>query len=212
MIVSTYTKTGHKATTAVKLNKAVFGVSPKNHELLKQAYVAYLANGRTNLAVTKKRGQVSGGGRKPWRQKGTGRARAGSSRSPLWRGGGITFGPTGQENFSKSLSVATKRQAVRQALSLAAGENRISVIEAFECQDGKTSKAVQLLSKIGASGNVLLVVGSKNDLPERATRNLVDVKAVPANCLNVFDVLNADSIIISQAGLEIIHDWLGVKK
>src|SRR4051812_6031887 len=104
MAVATYTKAGTKATTPAKLDKAVFGLDVNNHELIKAAYTAYLANGRENLAVTKTRGLVRGGGKKPWKQKGTGRARFGSSRVPIWRGGGITFGPTGQENYSKSLN------------------------------------------------------------------------------------------------------------
>src|SRR5580698_5725607 len=127
MAVATYTKTGTKATTPAKLDKAVFGVDAKNHELLKAAYVAYLANGRGNLAVTKTRGLVSGGGRKPWRQKGTGRARFGSSRNPIWRGGGIAFGPTGEENYSKQLNLKAKRLALRQALSLANTSGNIVV-------------------------------------------------------------------------------------
>src|SRR5690606_28898865 len=106
--------------TSVTLDKSVFGLEVENHELVKQVYVAYLANGRENLAVTKTRGLVSGGGRKPWRQKGTGRARFGSSRVPIWRGGGITFGPTGEENYSQKVHVKAKRLATRQALSMAA--------------------------------------------------------------------------------------------
>src|ERR1700761_3330085 len=129
MAVATYTKTGTKATTPAKLDKAVFGVEAKNHDLLKQAYTSYLANGRENLAVTKTRGLVRGGGKKPWKQKGTGRARFGSSRGPIWRGGGITFGPTGQENYSKQMNTKAKRQAIRQALSDAATTNKIVVIE-----------------------------------------------------------------------------------
>src|SRR5579875_3711183 len=170
MAVATYTKAGSAASTAAKLDKAVFGVEIKNHELLKQAYVAYLANGRDNLAVTKTRGLVRGGGRKPWRQKGTGRARFGSSRNPIWRGGGITFGPTGQENYSKGLNVKAKRQALRQALSLQA--DKVKVIETFECKDAKVASAAKLLSKIEANGNVLLVVSDKTDLVNRATRNI----------------------------------------
>ena len=99
MSVPTFTKSGAKATTPAKLDKGVFAVMPENHELLKLAYSAYLANGRDNLAVTKTRGLVSGGGKKPWKQKGTGRARFGSSRNPIWRGGGIAFGQTGEENY-----------------------------------------------------------------------------------------------------------------
>src|SRR6476646_11135064 len=101
MAVATYTKSGTKAATPAKLDKAVFGLEVKNHQLLKDAYLTYLANGRDNNAIAKKRGEVSGGGRKPWRQKGTGNARFGSSRNPIWTGGGVAFGPTGNENYVK---------------------------------------------------------------------------------------------------------------
>ena len=122
MSVATFTKAGAKATTAAKLDTNIFGITVENHDLIKQAYVAYLANGRENLAVTKTRGLVRGGGKKPWKQKGTGRARFGSSRVPIWRGGGITFGPTGLENYSHKIHVKAKRQAIRQALSMALTE------------------------------------------------------------------------------------------
>src|SRR6476661_8284352 len=144
MSVPTFTKSGAKATTPAKLDKAVFAVMPENHELLKLAYSAYLANGRENLAVTKTRGLVSGGGKKPWKQKGTGRARFGSSRVPLWRGGGITFGPTGNENYSHKLNLKAKRQALRQALSLASTSGKISVIETFESKEGKVKPTIAL--------------------------------------------------------------------
>src|SRR5487761_1835511 len=114
MAVPTYTKSGTKATTAAKLDVTVFSVMPENHELLKLAYVAYLANGRDNLAVAKTRGLVRGGGRKPWKQKGTGRARFGSSRNPIWRGAGVVFGPTGEGNYTKQLNTKAKRLAIRQ--------------------------------------------------------------------------------------------------
>src|SRR5580658_8625959 len=109
-----YTALGTKATTAIKLDPLVFSVEAKNHELLKAAYLTHLASSRDNLAVTKTRGLVSGGGRKPWKQKGTGRARFGSTRNPIWRGGGVAFGPTGEENYTKSLNAKAKRVAVRQ--------------------------------------------------------------------------------------------------
>ena len=147
MAIPTYTKTGSKATTPAKLDKAVFGVMPENHELLKLAYTAYLANGRENLATTKTRGLVSGGGKKPWKQKGTGRARTGSSRNPIWRGGGITFGPTGQENYTKQLNVKAKRLAIRQALSVAAGDSKITVIENVTLKEAKTAELVKLLDQ-----------------------------------------------------------------
>lgn len=210
--VPTFTKSGTKAATAAKLDKAVFAVMPENHELLKLAYSAYLSNGRENLAQTKTRGLVSGGGKKPWKQKGTGRARFGSSRNPIWRGGGIAFGPTGIENYTVKVNVAAKRQALRQALSLAASEGRIMIIETFECKDGKVAPIVKLLSKIDAKGNTLVVVSLKDQLTERATRNLPKVKITQANYVNVYDVMNADSIVISEKSLDILKEWLGGTK
>jgi large subunit ribosomal protein L4 len=206
--VLTYTKSGAKATTAAKLDKAVFAIMPENHELLKLAYSAYLANGRGNLAQTKTRGLVSGGGKKPWKQKGTGRARFGSSRNPIWRGGGIAFGPTGEENYSVKVNLVAKRKALRQALSMAASEGRIKVIETIECKDGKAGPIAKLLTKLEAKGNTLLVCSLKDDLAVRATRNLRSVKIVQANYLNVFDIMNADTIVISEKSLVIITDWL----
>lgn len=212
MAVATFTKAGAKATTPAKLDKAVFGVEVSNHELLKEAYLAYLANGRTAGAKTKTRGMVRGGGKKPWKQKGTGRARFGSIRVPIWRGGGITFGPTGNQNYTKQLSTKAKRQAIRQALSMAAKEDRIKVIETFECKDGKVQPTVKLLSKMEANRNVLLVVSQKDELVERATNNIPYVKAVQANYLNVFDVVNANHIIVSKKALEMVTEWLGGAK
>lgn len=210
MAVPTYTKSGTKATTAVKLDKSVFGVEVANHELLKQAYVAYLANGRINLAVTLKRGEVRGGGRKPWKQKGTGRARFGSSRVPIWRGGGITFGPTGLENYSHKLPTSTKRVAIRQALSVSAEANKIVILEDVVFT-GKTTDAVKLFAKIGAARNTLLVVDSKTPELERSVSNLTNVKLVTAQYLNVFDVLNADHLVMTSKALAIVHEWLGDK-
>jgi large subunit ribosomal protein L4 len=122
---------------AVTLPKEIFAVEVPNHELLKLAYDAYLANSRLATATTKQRGEVSGGGKKPWAQKGTGRARFGSSRNPIWRGGGIVFGPRGNENYTKRVSVKSKRVALRQALSLSNKEKKIVVLD-FKTT-GKTS-------------------------------------------------------------------------
>jgi len=208
----TFTNSGTKATAATTLDKAIFAVMPENHELLKLAYTAYLANGRDNLAQTKTRGLVRGGGKKPWKQKGTGRARFGSSRNPIWRGGGIAFGPTGEENYSVKVNVQAKRQATRQALSVAAHEGHIKIIEGFDNADGKVSKTVKFLSKIEAIGNVLIVLEQKDDLTDRAVRNLPKIKVVQAAYLNVYDIMNADSIVISEKSLPIINEWLGDKK
>jgi len=212
MSVVTLTKTGNKATVAAKLSKDVFSVKPKNHELLKQAYVAYLANGRSSDAVTKTRGLVRGGGRKPWRQKGTGRARFGSTRNPIWTGGGIVFGPTGNENYSHKMPTKMKHQALRQALSLAADEGRLVVVESFAAMDGKTKDMAAFLKKVDAKDSVLCVVEAKDLAKERATQNIQNLKVVSAKYLTVYDLMNADSILMSQKALEIVHDWLGGKK
>jgi len=208
MSVATYTKSGNKATTAAKLDKAVFGVVPDNHQLLQQAYVAYMANGRGNNAQVKTRGEIRGGGKKPWKQKGTGRARFGSSRNPIWRGGGIVFGPTGNENYSKKLNVSTKRLAIRQALSVAADTNRIIVLEDLNLKDGKTADAVKLLNKVGVTTSALVVVETKTPETDRSMRNLGNVKLVQAKYLNVFDVMNSDNVVITTGALGVISEWL----
>ncbi len=210
MATATYTKSGTKSTTPAKLDAKVFGVEVKDHNLIKQAYTTYLANGRENFAKTLKRGEVSGGGKKPWRQKGTGRARFGSSRNPIWRGGGIAFGPTGNENYSKKLNTQSKKLAIKQALSLTSG--KVIVIESFDIKSAKTKDALSLLEKIGAKGNILLVISSKSPEVVRATNNLENVKTVSANYLNVYDLMNADCIVISQDSLAVISQWLGESK
>lgn len=208
--IATYTKAGTKATTPAKLDKAVFGIEVKNHQLLKDAYDAYLANGRENLAVTKQRGEVRGGGKKPWAQKGTGRARFGSSRNPIWRGGGIAFGPSGEENYTKSLNKKAKRLAIRQALSLAVNDGKVIIIE--DVKAAKTSDLAKLLIKIGASGNkVLLAVDNKSIDVDRASRNIARVKLVAANYLNVFDIINCDQLVISKPALAKVDSWLGAE-
>jgi large subunit ribosomal protein L4 len=211
MTAATYTATGAKATTNTKLNKEVFEVEAKNHQLLQDAYHAYLANGRLNLAVTKTRGLVRGGGKKPWKQKGTGRARFGSSRNPIWRGGGIAFGPTGNENYKVNLNVKAKRLATRQALSLSAASNKLIVIEDFKPKDSKTAAADNLLSKITAKGRILLVVQSMTDEIKQSTNNLNGVKLIRFSQINVFDVLNADNLVITKEALESVDKWLGDK-
>jgi large subunit ribosomal protein L4 len=208
MATATYTASGAKATVTAKLDKAVFAVEIKNHELVRSAYEAYLSNGRRNLAKTKTRGQVRGSTIKPWRQKGTGRARFGSRYNPIWRGGGIVFGPTGQENFTKHLNTKAKRLAVRQALSLTAADDNICVIENLTSKDGKTSELAKLLVKIEAKRNVLLVVDQKTPELMRSARNLNKVQVVSAKYLNVYDVLNADRIVFTQAALKSTTDWL----
>lgn len=190
-----------------KLNKDIFGLSVDNHELVKLAYDAYLANSRSSHAKTLKRGEVRGGGKKPWKQKGTGRARFGSTRNPIWRHGGVAFGRTGEENFTKKISKSAKLQAVRQALSMANADKLVSTIADFAPKDGKTKNAIKDLN-IEAGKNYLVVVPEKTTEILRATNNIANLKVVRPTYLNVFDILNADQIIIIEKAMPEIENWL----
>lgn len=194
----------------VTLPKDVFAVDVPNHELLKLAYDSYLANNRTSAARTKQRGEVSGGGKKPWKQKGTGRARFGSSRNPIWRGGGVVFGPRGNENYTKTLPKNAKRVALRQALTIANQEKKISTLELKTT--GKTSEVAKFLVDNKLERKVLLVVDKKTEELIRATANIQNVKLVSAMYLSVYDIINADNIVIAPAAVAPIADWLGKKE
>lgn len=192
---------------AATLNKDIFEVNVDNHELLKTAYDAYLANSRSAHAKTLKRGEVRGGGKKPWKQKGTGRARFGSTRNPIWRHGGVAGGRTGEENFTKKLSKNAKKVAVRQALSLKNGEKAV-LIESINTT-GKTREIAQKLNDLKLNDKmVLMVVDEKAPEVLRATNNLPNVKLVRATYLNVFDILNADAVIFSETALKSTENWL----
>ena len=192
------------------LDKDIFGLSVENHELVKLAYDAYLANSRSSHAKTLKRGEVRGGGKKPWKQKGTGRARFGSTRNPIWRHGGVAFGRTGEENFTKKLSKQAKRQAVKQALSMKNADKAVTTIEDVKVKfDGKTKSAAKLLKDLKlADKNTLMVVAEKTPEVLRSTNNISNLKLVRAQYLNVFDIMNADAIVFSEAGLEAASEWL----
>jgi large subunit ribosomal protein L4 len=201
-----YSKTGAKQEKKLTLPAAVFSVE-SDHKLVGQAYRTYLANGRSAGAVVLNRGDVRGGGKKPWRQKGTGKARVGSSRVPNWRGGGSVFGPTGLENYKLSLPTKMKRLAIRQALSLQAGDNKVSIVEDFKTE-GRVKPTLDFLIKLKVSGRTVLVVPEKTDLIDRATRNIAGLEVVSATYLNVFTIMNADQIIITQPALKLVEDWL----
>lgn len=202
-----YSKTGTKKETVAKLNSNVFAVEA-NNDLLKQAYETYLSNGRVLSAKTKSRGEVRGGGRKPWKQKGTGRARAGSIRLPHWKGGGVAFGPTGEQNYTKDMPVKAKRTAIRQALSVQAKDKKIVILEAFNGGEGKVKPVAQLFDKIKLDGSILLVVTEKTPVIDQSTRNLPGVKVVSAKYLNVFSILNADWVVMTADAEKIVTEWL----
>ena len=194
----------------VKLPKSVFAVEVKNHELLKVAYDSYLANSRLASATTKQRGEVSGGGKKPWKQKGTGRARFGSTRNPIWRGGGVVFGPRGNENYTKKLSKTAKRVALRQALTLANEAKKIVLKDVKTT--GKTAEVVAFLSENKFDRKVLIVVAQKTPELMRASNNIQNVLVVSANYLSVYHILNADTIVLSPSALPVITEWLEEEK
>lgn len=197
-------------TTKMTLPKEVFAVDVPNHELLKLAYNAYLAEARGNYARTLTRGEVRGGGKKPWKQKGTGRARFGSSRNPIWRKGGITFGPTGEENYTKKMPVRAKRVALRQALTLAAQSKKVEVVDSIKTT-GKTAEIAKFLlsHKLAAGSNAVIVVDTKTPELTRATRNIAGLQLVQATYLNVFTILNADKLIMTTAAVKAVDGWLG---
>lgn len=193
-------------TTKTTLPSEVFAVEVPNHELLKRAYNSYLANSRLAAPGTKTRGLVSGGGKKPWKQKGTGRARFGSSRNPIWRGGGIVFGPTGNENHRLKLSKTSKHVALRQALTLATKANKVIVKDIKTT--GKTKEIADFLTSNKLTGKVLIVVDDKTPELIRATNNIENVLLVRSTYLSVFRILNADAIVIAPAAVKTIKEWL----
>ncbi len=199
-------ETKKTAVERTALPKEVFAVEVTNHELLKLAYDSYLANNRTASATTLQRGEVRGGGKKPWKQKGTGRARFGSSRNPIWRGGGIVFGPRGNENYSKKLTTTSKRVAVKQALSLASDAKKIFIKDIKTT--GKTAEVVKFLADNKLDRKTLVVVDEKTPELIRATNNIQNVLLVRSTYLSVYHILNADHIVISPASIPTIKSWL----
>lgn len=195
-----------KAAAKTALPKEVFAVEVANHELLKLAYDSFLANNRLASATTKQRGEVRGGGKKPWKQKGTGRARFGSSRNPIWRGGGVVFGPRGNENYTKRISTTSKRVALRQALTLAEQAGKIMVSDVKTT--GKTKDVVKFLEDNKLDRKVLIVVDEKTPELIRATANIQNVLLTRSTYLSVYYILNADHIVMSPKSIETIKNWL----
>ncbi len=196
---------GEKVGT-VRLDGTIFGIEPHS-DAMHRAVTLYLANTRQVIAKTKDRSEVRGGGKKPWRQKGTGRARHGSRRSPIWVGGGVTFGPTGQENFKLAMNRKEYALALRSALSVKVKEKAFIVIDDELDIEPKTKAAVTLLNAVGAEGKVL-IVSDDNLTLARAVRNLKHVQKVGQTNVNVYDLINADKIVIEKATLVALEGGL----
>lgn len=201
-----YDKNGKKSSTEQKLSDEIFGLENTNEHLLYLSRVRQQANARRGTAHTLTRSEVRGGGAKPWRQKGTGRARAGSSNSPLWAGGGVIFGPRNNVNWKKSMNKKESKLSLRLALSLVQQDSRLSVIEAFDLPEIKTRNLVSLLKATNINARkILLVIASQESEIKRAASNIQDLKLIDTSSLNVFDLLNADHVVISQQALEAIE-------
>ncbi len=201
MNLDSYTSTGTKQATPYKVSKSFIKES-ENQDLLKMVYHANLNNHRDNIAITKTRGLISGGGRKPWRQKGTGRARFGSSRNPIWRGGGIVFGPTGQENYKTRVNKKTLSQAKWQALSLQMKQNKIIVIDKFDLKDNKTKNLTKLIEKLKVNGKVMLVDQVLSENLIKASANIPNLSLSGDKTLSVNKLLDNDYVIITKNALD----------
>lgn len=189
----------------IELSDAVFAV-PVNEAVMHQAVVAYLANRRVATAKVKIRSEVRGGGRKPWRQKGTGRARHGSIRSPIWRGGGVVFGPTGRQNFKQSLPKKMKRLALKSALSSKVNSGSLLVLDALQMDVPKTKEMIKLLEKLQTGRKVLLVLESPQVNVIKSARNIPGVKTTQAEQLSVYDILNTDHLIMTRDAVSRVEE------
>ncbi len=187
---------------SMELSEAVFGAEVKPH-LLHEVVVWQLAKRRAGTACTKGRSELRGGGKKPWRQKGTGRARVGSRRSPLWRGGGTVFGPKPRD-YGYTLPKKVKKAALRSALSSKLGEEKLTLLEGFELEAIKTKDFVGVLGNL-ATDNCLVVTSGADEVLEKSSRNVPRVKVLRAEGLNVYDILKYDRLVLLKdavAGIE----------
>jgi len=190
------------------LRDDIFDIEP-NLAVMHQAVVRQLANARLGTHKAKTRSEVRGGGRKPWRQKGTGRARQGSIRSPQWRGGGIVFGPV-PHSYRKKMNRKMRRLALRSALSVKARDHQMLVLDDLDMALPKTKDMVALLGRLGLDSTVLILLSEANPNAELAARNLVYVKTLRAGCLNVRDLLRYDYVVMPRGAVDTIHGILGV--
>lgn len=187
----------------VELPAAIFD-APINEAVMHQVVTAQLANARRDTAKTKTRGERAGGGAKPWRQKGTGRARHGSTRAPQWRRGGIAHGPDGRQNHAQRVNKKMKRAALRSALTDRARSGQVRVVGTLAFEQPKTRRAADLLSALGAGGNVLVVLADRDQAAEKSFRNIAGVQVAPVDQLNTYDVLCSDLVVFAEAALDLI--------
>lgn len=199
MIVDVFNKQNEKAGT-IDLSEKIFDAK-WNPSLVHQVLMVQLANRRESIAHTKGRGEVSGGGKKPWKQKGTGRARHGSIRSPIWKGGGVTFGPTKEKKYARKINKKMNRSAIFSVLSKKMEDKEIKIIDGFNKEIKKSKEWGKILSKIiGLKSRVLLVPASANNI-HQSVANIRNVDAISAKSLNVYDLLKHKNIIFEKEAI-----------
>ena len=188
-----------------ELKEEIFGIKTRPH-LLHQTVVMQLNNRRTGTAATKSKGFVRGGGKKPWRQKGTGRARAGSIRSPLWVGGGTIFGPQ-PKDYSFRMPRKARREALLSALSLKHGDGKIIVLDKLELEEAKTKLMIKVLTELKVA-SALLVIAQPDEKIERSSRNIPALKVLRVEGLNVYDLLRYEHLILTEGALKLLEERL----
>ena len=191
----------------IKLSDEVFGIEP-NNQTIYDAVVLKQASMRQGTHKVKTRSEVSGGGRKPWRQKGTGNARQGSTRAPHWVGGGVVFGPSANRNYTKKMNKKERKLALKSALTYKANDKDIIVVDKFEAETNKTKDMLKVLEGLNATGKTLIVTTELTENLILATRNIADVKLVLANELNTYDVLYVNKIIITEDAVKYVEEVL----
>ncbi len=201
--VQVYTQEGKKTTT-MELADSVFGIEP-NETAMHLAVVSYLAAQRQGTQSTLTRSEVSGGGRKPWRQKGTGRARQGSTRSPQWTHGGIALGPKPRK-YKVTLNKKVRKLAIKSALSSKVAAEEMMIIDKIELEAIKTKAVVDMLAKLEAAKKVLIVTENADEVIYKSARNIKGVKVAAVNTINVYDILNCDSFIVLESAAKKIEE------
>jgi large subunit ribosomal protein L4 len=191
----------------IELRDDIFAV-PVNEPLMHQALVRQLANARLGTHKTKTRSEVSGGGRKPWRQKGTGRARQGSIRSPQWRGGATVFGPQ-PRSYEQKMPRKMRRQALRSALSVKASGSQLVVLDALQMDVPKTKQVMDILRSLGVDSSALILLPQRDEIVLRSVHNMPHVRTLVAQYLNVRDLLKFDYVVMPLAALDVIEGILG---
>jgi large subunit ribosomal protein L4 len=200
MQVNLYNQKG-ETVGKVKLKPEIFGVEVKP-EVIHQVAVAMMSNARERWAHAKTRGEVRGGGRKPWRQKGTGRARHGSIRSPLWRGGGVTFGPARERTYKKKINKKVKMKALLMCLSDKVKDDKLIVLDELKLDAPKTKYFIQVLKSLPVEGKVLFVLPRKDEAALLSSRNLSETKVKTTGDLNVLDLLNFKFLVLTKESIE----------